>query len=251
MNAGWWWRLLPYDLSPVLLLAAALCIAWYWRAGAALPLWRRLCFWGGMAALYVASQTGLDYYAEHAFFMHRLQHVLLHHLGPFLIALGLPAAVLLRWRAVRGWPRLLCHPWLTAFLFNALVIFWLVPAVHFPAMLDWRLYRLMNWGIAVNGLLFWVCVLRAAAPGAMPSAAQRIAMLLAVVPLQIAIGALIFLAGRDLYPVYELCGRAFSLTAIEDQQLGGLLLWVPGAMMSVAGVLVVAAGMLRASRAPA
>lgn len=250
MNAGWWW-LLPYDLSPTVLGLAVLGAAWYWRAGAALAAGRRLCFWAGLALLYVALQTGLDYYAQHAFFMHRLQHVLLHHLGPFLIALGLPAPALQRWRAVGGWPRLLCHPWLSAFLFNALVILWLLPAVHFPAMLDWRLYRLMNWGIALNGLLFWVAVLRAAAPGATPAAGQRIAMLLAVVPLQIAIGALIFLAGRDLYPGYALCGRAFGLTAIADQQLGGLLLWVPGAMMSVAGVLLVAAGMLSGRRVPA
>ena len=250
MNPGWWW-LLPYDVSPTVLAAALLSALWYWRRGAGLPLGQRLCFWTGYACMLVALQTGLDYYAEHAFFMHRLQHVLLHHLGPFLIALGLPQAALARWRSLTGWPRYVFHPWLTALLFNGLLLFWLAPPVHFPAMLDWRLYRVMNWSIALNGLLFWVAVLRAAAPGAAPSSAQRIAMMLAVVPLQIAVGALIFLANSDLYPVYSLCGRVFGLTAVGDQQLGGLLLWIPGVLVHVAGVLLVAGRLLRASPAPA
>lgn len=250
MEPGWWW-LLPYDVSPTVLAVALAAAAWYLRCAGAVTAGQRWCFWSGFACMYVALQTGLDYYAEHAFFMHRLQHVLLHHLGPFLLALGLPAAALDRWRAVRGWPRRLCHPWLTALLFNGLLLFWLLPAVHFPAMLDWRLYRLMNWSIALNGLLFWVAVLRAAAPGACPAAGQRIAMMLAVVPLQIAVGALIFLADRDLYPVYSLCGRVFGLDAIADQQLGGLLLWLPGVMVHMAGVLLVAGRLLRASPAPA
>jgi putative membrane protein len=250
MEPGWWW-LLPFDFSPSVLGLSLLGGAWYWRQGSALPRWQKLCFWSGLVCVYLALQSGLDYYAGHAFFMHRLQHVLLHHVGPFLLALGLPAPALVRWRAVRGWPRRAFHPWLTAVLFNGLLLFWLLPSVHFPAMLDWRLYRIMNWSIAVNGLLFWVTVLRAAAPGATPSAGQRIAMLLAVVPLQIAVGALIFLAARDLYPVYSLCGRVFGLDAIADQQLGGLLLWVPGVMVHMAGVLLVAGRLLRAAPAPA
>ncbi len=191
-----------------------------------------------MLLLYGALQSGLDYYADHAFFIHRIQHMLLHHLGPFLVALGLPPL------KVGAWTR---YPWLSAGLFNGLVLFWLAPAVHFPAMLDGRLYRVMNWSIALTGLLFWMTVLGATAL----NAGRRIVLMLAVIPVQIAVGALIFLAGNDLYPVYSLCGRAFGMTALQDQQLGGLILWIPGAMMSVAGILIVALPGIRASRAPA
>jgi putative membrane protein len=67
------------------------------------------------------------------------------------------------------------------------------------------------------------------------------AMMLAVVPPQIVMGALLFFVAHPLYEVYALCGLIFpGLSQLEDQQLGGLLLWVHGAMMSVAGILLVA-----------
>lgn len=239
MSPGWWW-LLPWDFSPTILAATLLAAWWYRRVEDHGAAWRRTCYWTGLLLMYGALQSGLDYYADHAFFMHRIQHLLLHHLGPFLLALGLPPAA----ARARIWT--VC-PWLNAALFNALVLFWLMPAVHFPAMLDWRWYRVMNWSIAVNGLMFWMTVLRATSLGT----GRRIAMLVAVIPVQIAVGALTFLSARDLYPVYSMCGRAFGMDALQDQQLGGLILWIPGAMMSVAGVLVVALPGLRVSRAPA
>lgn len=251
MSRGWWW-LLPWDFSPTVLAVALLGGIWYWRTCSGLSGWRRLSFWLGWASMYGALQSGLDYYAEHAFFVHRIQHLLLHHAGPFLIAIGLPPARADHWRAAPGWLRRFAHPWVTAVLFNGLVLFWLLPAVHFPAMLDWRYYRLMNWGMAVNGLMFWIAVLRGTAPGRpLLGDGRRIALMLAVVPVQIATGALIFLATNDLYPNYALCGRAFGMTALQDQQIGGLILWIPGAMMSVIGVLYVGVARFSERRAHA
>jgi putative membrane protein len=57
--------------------------------------------------------------------------------------------------------------------------------------------------------------------------------MLVMVPLILA-GAYITFTGKDLYPIYSLCGRAFNgITPATDQYLGGLILWIPGAMMSV------------------
>jgi putative membrane protein len=51
---------------------------------------------------------------------------------------------------------------------------------------------------------------------------------------------MIVFSSRDLYPYYNLCGRIFpSISALDDQQLGGLVIWIPPAMMSVVGMLVV------------
>ena len=55
---------------------------------------RRVSFWFGLVALYIALHTRLDYFFEHEFFMHRAQHLVLHHLGPFFIALSYPGAAL-------------------------------------------------------------------------------------------------------------------------------------------------------------
>jgi putative membrane protein len=65
-------------------------------------------------------------------------------------------------------------------------------------------------------------------------------MMLVVVPPQILIGTLIFFTPHDLYPIYNLCGRALTgMSTITDQQTGGIILWMHGAMMSVIGILIV------------
>jgi putative membrane protein len=55
---------------------------------------------------------------------------------------------------------------------------------------------------------------------------------------QILIGSLIAMSRQDLYPIYALCGRLLPIDPMTDQQLGGLITWIPAAMMSVVGALV-------------
>lgn len=248
---SWLWPWEPSWLVPLALLWTGV---WAWRARHRLDAMQWCALTAGVLLSYLVLHTRFDYYSEHEFFIHRLQHLVLHHLAPFLIALAWPASTLARWPdclSRLGWPgrvlRAACTPWLTALLFNGLVLLWLIPAVHFPAMLDWRLYRLMNWSMLVNGLLFWTLALRGAAPGhpRLPTARQ-VTTMLAVTPGQIALGALIFFSPQELYPFYTLCGRAVhGIDAMADQQIGGLILWIPGAMMSVAGILLVFAQRLR------
>ena len=49
-----------------------------------------------------------------------------------------------------------------------------------------------------------------------------------------------FFTSHELYPIYTICGRAFGgFSALTDQQIGGVILWVHGAMMSAIGILAV------------
>lgn len=145
------------------------------------------------------------------------------------------------WKPLQYLAYVLCNPIVAVTFFSGLIGFWLLPSIHFTAMIDWRLYRLMNWSMLINGLIFWGLVLN---PGPVFSThlspGTRIAMMLAVVPPQIVLGAMIFFASRELYPIYTICGRAIGgLSAMGDQQIGGIILWIHGAMMSVAGILIV------------
>lgn len=250
--------LVPWEPSPTVVIAVAAAACLYVRGCRArhVSAWRQLSFWTGLGLLYVALHTRLDYYAEHAFFVHRIQHLLLHHLGPFLIVLSYPGATLyagiplewrrcwlrpaLSWTPVRKLLGVLLHPVVAALLFVGLIYFWLIPAVHFDAMLDVRLYRLMNWSMAVDGLMFWWLVLdHRSSPPARLRPGIRILLTIAVIPPQIILGAVIGLSSNDFYTVYSICGRAFtSIDAITDQHLGGLILWIPGSMMSVVGALI-------------
>ncbi|SEL16876.1 cytochrome c oxidase assembly protein [Nitrosovibrio tenuis] len=266
MDMLYWFT--PWEESALVAVVAGTAAILFLRGcGRSHPrLQQKLYFWTGLILLYLVSHTQFDYYAEHQFFIHRLQHLVLHHLGPFLIILSSPWSTLLagmphpgrqlcaqiaEWKPLLYLDRVLCKPIIAVTLFSALIGFWLLPSVHFTAMIDWRLYRLMNWSMFINGLMFWGIVLHQRpilsvrlTPG------SRIAMMLAVIPPQIVLGALIFFATREIYPIYTICGRAIGgVSAIADQQIGGIILWIHGAMMSAIGILIVARNELMPGKA--
>lgn len=257
----------PYEFSPLVALVCGLSLAAYfaglrrrgWRSDGARPV----AFVLGLVLVYGSLQTQYDLWSQHMFFVHRIQHLVLHHLGPFLIALSAPLATLLagmpkiaRQRFVepalanRGLSlayRTVQQPYVSAFLFVGLIYFWLIPSIHFVAMLNVPLYNAMNWSMAIDGLLFWHVILdrRGPAPGLVVGYGLRIGLLAAVALPQILLGAHIVLADGDLYPVYAFCGRLWPVTPATDQMIGGLVTWIPPAMMSVIGMLVVLSWWMR------
>jgi putative membrane protein len=255
----------PFDFSPLWFAAAALALYWYARGvarsapGERPALWRSVFFLLGIGVVYFVLQTRFEYLAEHMFFLNRAQHVAMHHVGPFLIALAWPGAMLERGmpsalhRALRRRPievlvAIVQQPFLAAILFVGLIALWLWPSVHFRAMIDPRLYSVMNWSMVVDGILFWCLVLDPRpAPPARTSFGVRAVLTITVMFPQIVIGAMIVFSHHDLYSFYTWCGRIFpSIGPLDDQQYGGLIVWIPSAMMSVVG-LVWVINMLRIS----
>ncbi|MFZ3238777.1 MAG: cytochrome c oxidase assembly protein [Stellaceae bacterium] len=249
---------MPWDFSPVVYLATALTLLWFFRGLSLMPAterpapWRCIAFVLGVVAIYAVLQTRFEYWSQHMFFLNRVQHVVMHHLGPFLVALGAAGGAIRR-----GMPhpfrqiadsapiaaalRVVQQPLLAALLFVGLFYFWLIPAVHFRAMIDARLYALMNWSMVLDGMLFWWLVLDVRpSPPARVSYGVRAALALGVMFPQIALGAAVTFSRTDLYPYYDLCGRLFpSMSALNDQHVGGIVIWIPPAMMSVVAVLLV------------
>ena len=255
--------LLPWQFSPTILIVCALALTLYvrgsWalrRAGTPVGFWRAFTFLLGVALNYAVLQTYYDFLAQHMFWVHRLQHLVLHHIAPALIVLsgpvpmlqaGLPSGVRratrLPWvrRPLELLWRALQHPLIAPVLFVGLIYFWLIPSVHFAAMLDARRYLLMNWSMLVDGILFWWLMLAPiqAQGRAAIGYGLRFVILAVVAFPQIVIGAYIALVPWPLYSIYAVCGRAWAINPMLDQQIGGLLTWIPAAMMSVVGVLTV------------
>lgn len=253
-----WW--IPWEPSALVVLVFVPVASLYWRGARRSPVtapwYRQLPFWLGLLIVYTGLHTRLDYYAEHEFFIHRIQHMGLHHMGPFLIALGYPGPTMRRglpvhfrkhwlnpalaWAPLRESINVLLHPLVAATIFVGLIYLWLWPALHFYAMLDWRLYRVMNFSMALDGMLFWWLVLdHRPRPPARLSPGTRVLLLIAVIVPQILIGSYISFTNADLYPIYSLCGRAFAhIPPLMDQHLGGLILWIPSSMMSAIGALL-------------
>jgi putative membrane protein len=241
----------PWEFSWTQFLASVLSLWWYLR-GVALSaanerpaVWRQAAFVIGLGTIYIVLLTRFEYMAQHMFFLNRLQHMIMHHVGPFLIATSWPGAPLLRGmpaplrhllktRPVGAVMHVIQQPVLAGALFAGLIVLWLQPQIHFRAMIDPELYSLMNWSMVLDGLLFWCLVLDPRPPPqARTSFGVRLLLTLLVMFPQIAAGSAISLSSRSLYPYYDLCGRLYpSIGALLDQHIGGIIVWIPSSMMS-------------------
>jgi putative membrane protein len=248
---------MPWEFSWPEYLAVALTLVWFIRGLNILPkaqhppLWRLICFVAGVASFWIVLQTRIDYYAQHMFFVHRWAHFVLHHAGAFFIAMGMSGPVLfagmpdflkplVRSRPVQAILNILQHPAMAPFLFVGLLYFWLIPAIHTRVMLDRNLYELMNWTMALNGVMFWSLILDSRAkPPARLSHLMRALLILVIELPQMVLGAILSLTEHDIYPVYTICGRVLDMTALNDQHYGGLIIWLPGTLTSFAAMIVV------------
>lgn len=261
----WLSWLKPWEFSPVLVVCFIVS-AWLFVRGQrahAISRTRQVFFWLGWIMLYLSMHTVLDYYAERMFFIHRVQHLVLHHLGPLIIMAAYPGAVMraglpLSWRVRlhhfnqtmlgRALISIFTNPIIVPTLFVFLVVIWLIPSVQFYSMLDWRLYRLMNWSVVITGFMYWNLILdrRPNPPAAMTPGGRVISPILTMAPQMVA-GAVIAFTERDLYPLFDLCGRAIAMSPQTDQMIGGLTMWIPAAMTEVIGLLVALRTLMRLS----
>jgi putative membrane protein len=248
---------MPWEFSWPVFLATTLTLAWFFRGLPRLPraqgaaLWRCGCFVLGMVGNYIVLQTPIDYLAQHMFFVHRWAHFWLHHTGGFLIALAMPGDVIragmpdflkpiLDAKPVRRTMDVLQHKLVAPFLFVGLLYFWLIPELHTRVMLDRTLYDIMNWTMAINGIMFWSLLVdpRPHPPARLSTLWRALSILIIELP-QMLLGAILSLSSTDFYPVYNICGRVFDMTPLNDQHYGGLIIWLPGTMMSFAAMIVV------------
>ena len=255
----------PWEFSPTFLICFVLA-GWLFVRGQRVrkvSVARKALFWSGMVLLYLSMHTVLDYYAERMFFMHRIQHLVLHHMGPLVLMAAYPGSVMragmpLYWRTrLHQFNRtafgkaviaVLTNPIFVPALFVFLVLIWLIPSVQFYSMLDWRLYRIMNWSVVISGFMYWNLILdrRPCPPAAMSPGGRVMSPIVTMAPQMVA-GAIIAFTERDLYPLFDLCGRAMPMSAQTDQSIGGITMWVPAAMTEVVGLLIALRNLMRLS----
>lgn len=126
--------------------------------------------------------------------------------------------------------------WTAAFV----VVFW---AWHAPVAYNWAMshdlaYALMQVSLLVTATLAWRGV-RAARP------ASAVSALLATMVLMGLLGAILTFAPRALYAPHALTTAAWGLTPVADQQVAGLIMWIPAAGVYLASALSILAGVLR------
>jgi len=216
---------------------------------------RIAAFVGGVVLVWASLVSPLDYMAEHLFWMHQFQHMILHVIGPLAILAAAPQGVIFAGMP-RGLRRATITPmagsptmrWLgqqlsapvqATALFVAALYIWQIPSLHNAALLNDALHYFMHVTMLLTGVVFFWAVFDRRDP---PKAARhgvRVLMLLASVLAEIALGAVTTMKTVPLYPAYDEVGRLFGMTAMSDETAGGFLIWSPGCMMFLIAMLLV------------
>jgi cytochrome c oxidase assembly factor CtaG len=205
----------------------------------------------GWVAMAVALLSPIDTLGSRAFSVHMLQHELLMVVAAPLLVLGrplqawvwaLPMSALRALAAVanaRGLHR--AWRWITgpfgAWCFHAVALWlWHVPALFEAALASPGIHVLQHASFFASALAFWWAVF---GRGVLAPDGISVASLFTTMLHTSALGALLTFAPSVWYGSYAM-GNAFGLTPLEDQQLGGLLMWVPAGFAYVAAGLWIA-----------
>jgi cytochrome c oxidase assembly factor CtaG len=262
----------PWSFEPWVLVLLMASMGLYARG--ALRLWRRAGVGRGLArgsvvawttgwlALVAALVSPLDPLGESLFSAHMLQHEMLMVVAAPLLVSGrpLPAwawALPPRWRASAGaafrrpgWRRFwhwLTHP-LTAWSLHALALWgWHLPALFMAALDHPMVHALQHASFLGTALLFWWTTLNTSAG---PPRGAAIASLFTTMLHTSALGALMTLSPLLWYGHYAATSAVYGLDPLADQQLGGLIMWIPASVAYLAVGLAIV-GRTLSARPPA
>ncbi len=172
---------------------------------------------------------------NYLFSIHMVQHLLLTLVMPPLFIAGLPGEWGMFSRAGGrklwwGALRVLTHPVSGGVLFSVVLLVWHTEGAYDLMMRDHEVHIATHLMFMAAAVLFWWPVM--SPTPALPRLTPGLGMLylfLGQLPMQI-LGAILTFADRALYPWYLQAPPTFGLSPLDDQRLGGLLMWVPGNM---------------------
>ena len=260
------WEFDPFVVVPLALSAGLYARGTYllWRRagiGRGVTPTQALCFAVGLVALVSALISPLHELGEHLFVAHMTEHELLMAVAAPLLAISRPLGTFLcalprRWRLALisgagshfvqpAW-RALMIPLVATLLHAAAIWIWHVPAFLDATLANESLHRLQHISFLGTALIFWWAILRRPKRdygiGAMHVFATMVHTSL--------LGALLTLAPRVFYHLQTADAPLFGLTPLEDQQLAGLFMWVPGGAIYLAAGLALAAAWLGSGKNP-
>jgi cytochrome c oxidase assembly factor CtaG len=208
--------------------------------------WQVVFFYAGMATLVGALVSPLHWLGEHLFTFHMIEHEIVMAVSAPLIVLARPVATLL-W----GMPRSARHgvgatmrassihrlwDWCSgatnANVIHSVAIWgWHVPVLFDAAVTDTTMHRLQHLSFFVTAIVFWWAIIWKSDYGA---AAWHLFLTMIHTSL---LGALMALAPRVLYLAQTKTAMAWGLTPLEDQQLAGMIMWVPAGTVYAAAAM--------------
>jgi putative membrane protein len=224
-------------------LAVAIVALLYWRGWYslrtalpnAIPAWRCAAFFGGLLLLWAAAGSPIAHLDHQLLTAHMAQHLLLMTVAAPLILLGAPAVALMHglprgavYSFIRAHRvgRVLAHPALCWFAGTGVVIWWHIPRSFALGMRSEAWHGFEQATCVAAGLLFWWPVIRPwPSLARWPQWSIPLYLFLATLPCD-ALSAFLTFCGHVVYPAYLSGTRSFGITALQDQESAGALMWV-------------------------
>jgi putative membrane protein len=217
-------------------------------------------FAAGMAFLVLALVSPIDALSDELQSVHMIQHMLLMNVAAPLLVLGMPGMAVLwtlplrarrrfgRWRAQRRPGRalhyLMWQPVLLLVLYAFVLWIWHLPRLYEAALHDEIFHDFQHLTFLVASCLFWRVLLDPVSRMRLSRVATILYLFLTSLHATI-LGVFMALAPSVWYPTYEGRTLAWNLSALEDQQLAGLIMWMPACMVYALIVALVVAFWLR------
>lgn len=233
-QVGWTNWTIHWSTVIGLLVLAALYL---WRARHAAPApsgAQRLMFFAGLITVFVSLNGPLhdlsDYYL---FSAHMVQHLLLTLVVPPLFIAGLTGVMLrplLGVSALGAIVRILTRPIACFAIFNVTLMVWHLPPVYNSALAyHWVhiLQHLMFMGAAV--LMWWPILSPLPELPRLSYPGQMLYCFLLSIPMSI-VSVYIVYSQAVLYPAYASAPRVWGISPLDDQLIGGLIMWIPGGL---------------------
>lgn len=207
------------------------------RHGRGVRLWRQLSFYLGVAIVVAALASPLDSLGEeHLFYAHMLQHIAIGEVAPLFILVGLSGPMLrpiLAWKGVQRL-HLLMHPLIALPLWALNLYLWHLPAFYEGALENPALHAFEHGCFFSAGLLMWGALLEPLPGPGWFGAAAKATYVLIVRAFGCAILGNIFIwAGTPFYPYYAAGEREWGIASLTDQQVGGAIMFIWGALITV------------------
>lgn len=254
---AWNWNPLPTLLLLVVAYLYLNGLNNWTRPSHPINVWQKISFFTGLFLIFISLQSPLDNLGEHLLSFHQLQHFLLRMLAPLLVLLGAPLTPVLRglppW-VLQGFVKpTVRHPWaraayekltnpvVTTGLFMGILYLWQFPGGFNLALRNEFVHALMHITMMSSGFIFYWAVIDPKPHRSRVHYGVRVLYLGLIVLPNTILGAVITFSKGIIYSGYEDVYQPFEMSLLTDQQLGGLLLWVPGDMMSIlaAGIVMI------------
>jgi putative membrane protein len=260
-----------WNLAPPVLLAIILTASSYGRGVLVLRrnghnpgLGRIVCLYAGLLAVMGSLVSPLDALSSSLFSAHMVQHLMLILVGAPLLVFGAPVVPMMlslprsvrsvmrsieRVRVVEAASRAVTKPLVVLALHSIALWAWHLPTPYQAALGDDGLHGVEHITFVATAMLFWALVIgrrRRRRVGYGPAI-----LLTFVTALQsAALGVVLTFASTVLYPVHAGRAEAWGLSALEDQQLAGAIMWIPAGIVYLGVMCALFVGWMRSMERP-